>query len=276
MTDPVPTTAPDPQDDRTPSNRLLTVFLVIVFAAAVAGICVGIGGHQPAWDRTAQPAPVPVGAALPAVPYWQMDGKSRGPNRDYHSSLTTLVSPAPAATDPVVQTPEQKQAALALRASRRAYAGAPPTIPHPVNGNDVVSCYACHGDGKLIDGIIAPKISHQRFTNCTQCHAQAGTKVPGSDEGFAVENQFVGLASPTNGQRAWAGAPPTMPHSVHMRENCTSCHGTLGRPGLRSTHPWRVNCVQCHAQSAELNHTAFMSLHDGPPGSTTPGAVDGH
>ncbi|WP_442485889.1 hypothetical protein [Aeoliella sp. SH292] len=34
-----------------------------------------------------------------------------------------------------------------------------------------------------------------------------------------------------------------------MRSDCTTCHGELGKEGLRSSHPWRVNCTQCHAPS---------------------------
>jgi len=35
-----------------------------------------------------------------------------------------------------------------------------------------------------------------------------------------------------------------------MRQDCTSCHGVTGLPGLRTPHPERFNCQQCHAQRA--------------------------
>ena len=37
-----------------------------------------------------------------------------------------------------------------------------------------------------------------------------------------------------------------MPHGTFMRTRCLSCHGEYGYPGLRTDHPRRVNCVQCH------------------------------
>jgi hypothetical protein len=57
--------------------------------------------------------------------------------------------------------------------------------------------------------------------------------------------------------RAYDGAPPTIPHHTWMRENCTSCHGLVTRPGTRTTHPWLTNCTQCHAPSAALDRVEF-------------------
>ena len=73
------------------------------------------------------------------------------------------------------------------------------------------------------------------------------------DEGRWLENSFLGLAEPTAGQRASAGAPPTIPHATNMRINCVSCHGPNGESGLKSSHPWRTNCTQCHGPSGRLD-----------------------
>jgi cytochrome c-type protein NapB len=260
-----------------PPSRIVTVICLLVIALAVAGVVVGFAPATPGWvARTSHPAEVEPGDVLPAVRWSEMDGKARGPNRHFHSDVATLQSHLPAVTDPVVNTSEDKAIALAVRASRRAYAGAPPTIPHPVDANQTSSCLACHGSGVQVDGRLAPKISHVHLTNCTQCHAQAAT--PGMGPEFPVANTFVGLASPSASTRAWPGAPPTMPHSTHMREDCTSCHGLTGRAGMRTTHPWRVNCLQCHATSAALDgrdQTHALALPPGPPvapvaGSPTP------
>ena len=244
--------------------RSLPLFAAIIIAVAITGLAVGLGGTTSAWTQPVEPlhGELPVGV-LPAVRYADMDGKQRGPNRDYHSHLTTLLSFTPALFDPVKSDPKQRATALALRASRRAYDGAPPTIPHAVNGNDVSACFLCHGDGKNIDGRIATRISHQHLTNCTQCHAQAGTVGMGPE--FPVENHFIGRTSPTHGTRAYVGAPPTIPHATWMRVNCTSCHGLNGREGMRSSHPWRVNCIQCHSASADLEGRDFSPVgNDGP------------
>ena len=262
-----------------PSNRVITLISLLIMAFALVGIVVGFAPATPGWTpstnqeakqeakQDAKPATDHDGAtssALPAVNWAHMNGKARGPNREFHSDVTTLQSHLPALTDPVVNTAQDKVIALALRASRRAYAGAPPTIPHPVDANQTASCLACHGSGVVVDGKLAPKISHVHLTNCTQCHAQAGTVGMGPE--FPVANTFVGLESPSAGTRAWPGAPPTMPHSTRMREDCTSCHGITGRAGMRSTHPWRVNCLQCHATGAALEGRD-MTLEGGmPPG----------
>ena len=129
---------------------------------------------------------------------------------------------------------------------------APPVTPHPVDANDVTSCYQCHGEGKVIDTLVAPKISHPRYTNCTQCHAPVAVQIPGNAPGLVVDNVFRGQISAGKGTRAYLGAPPTLPHPTLMRENCLACHGLLGQQGLRTPHPWRVNCLQCHPPDASL------------------------
>jgi cytochrome c-type protein NapB len=56
-----------------------------------------------------------------------------------------------------------------------------------------------------------------------------------------------------SGVRAYTGAPPEIPHSTWMRETCLACHGGTGAEGLRTRHPQRQSCTQCHAPSAGLN-----------------------
>jgi cytochrome c-type protein NapB len=38
-----------------------------------------------------------------------------------------------------------------------------------------------------------------------------------------------------------------------------SCHGYTGLQGIRTTHPWRQNCQQCHAPSATMNQTLLAA-----------------
>ncbi|HRC56557.1 MAG TPA: hypothetical protein PKU97_11575, partial [Kofleriaceae bacterium] len=74
-----------------------------------------------------------------------------------------------------------------------------------------------------------------------------------------ADSAFVGLPAPGRGERAWPGAPPTIPHTTWMRERCDSCHGVWGASGLRSTHPWRQSCTQCHAPAAALDQRPVWS-----------------
>ena len=247
----------------TTARRSLNLFLPLVIGGAVAGFFVGTGQTiAPAWPRASAPPPHDAPEAPAAVRYAEMDAIARGPNGSFHSDLASLVSRTPGLLDGVTNTAQAKAAALAARAAGRAFDGAPPVIPHPVDELDVRSCAACHGEGRIIRGRIASRMSHQPYTSCTQCHAPVGN--PGLGPGIEVDNLFAGLAAPTQGPRAWEGAPPLIPHKTLMRENCMSCHGLAGRPGMRSTHPWRSSCLQCHAGSAE--HDGFLFAVEGELG----------
>jgi cytochrome c-type protein NapB len=249
--------------NRTTARKLLHLFLMLVIGGAVAGFFVGTGQDvSPAWSREIPRGAEASAEAPAAMPYTEMDAIARGPNGAFVSDLANLVSHTPGLLDAVTNTLLDKAASLAERAEVRAFDGAPPVIPHPVPENDVRSCSACHGEGRIIRGRIAPRMSHQAYTSCTQCHAPVGN--PGFGPEFPVENLFAGLSAPAQGPRAWEGAPPLIPHRTLMREDCLSCHGLAGRPGLRSTHPWRGNCQQCHAGSAE--HDGFLFAVEGELG----------
>lgn len=126
------------------------------------------------------------------------------------------------------------------RAARRAYAGAPPVIPHERLGS---SCIACHGPkGMKVPGVgFAPPNPHGETRRCTQCHVfkTSDTEYRGS--------RFFGLRRERHGASASPVAPPVMPHPLQLRENCAACHtGPAARADIRCTHPERVHCLQCH------------------------------
>lgn len=137
----------------------------------------------------------------------------------------------------------------ALRASRRAYDGAPPVVPHEAFG---VTCGECHGErGVEVPGLgFAPPMPHEltsgpgRFSRCAQCHVNRA-----ADDEY-VAGTFVGLRQDLRGgRRARAAAPPVMPHPVFMREQCLACHaGPAAREEIRTSHPERARCTQCHVE----------------------------
>lgn len=227
-----------------------------LLAAAVAGVALFgflTGIREPARSGRPQlPPPAGHGEVPPAVAYAELPTAKLRPNANRASSLGQLLYDRPAATDPVVRTEEMKQAALADRARNRAYDGAPPAIPHPVEARSAAACLACHGEGLKVGDRIASKISHAHLSNCTQCHVEQSPAGPPAPQPPA-ENEFVGVFRAGPGERASPGAPPTIPHHTWMRENCASCHGPVSRPGTRTTHPWLTNCTQCHAPSAALD-----------------------
>ncbi len=193
--------------------------------------------------------------------YPQLRQSSRGPSHEmYVASAELLRARLPKPTDPVVRQEGDREAMLEQRSLRRAFDGAPPTVPHPIDSRAKPNCLVCHEHGAKIGELIAPMISHAPYVSCVQCHAPAiaGLEVSGAgDEPSGVtvaaktsENAFEPAPMGGQGTRAWPGAPPTVPHRLQMRENCASCHGVSGMAGLRSTHPDRQSCQQCHAAQA--------------------------
>lgn len=156
--------------------------------------------------------------------------------------------------------------AIEERSLLRAYEGAPPVIPHPIADLNVQTCRACHAQGLQAGDKVARMVSHTYLPNCTQCHVEANGVFLGSESG--TTNTFVGLrSSGYGGTRAWAGAPPVMPHTTFMRTNCVSCHGEHGYDGWRPDHLSRTNCVQCHAPAAEFDQLeSSFGIADVPDG----------
>lgn len=231
-----------------PLQRFATLLAAVAAGVALFGFLAGL--REPA--RPARPAPAPPGDHHPvpaAVGYADLPTGALRPDAGRDRGLSRLRFDKPGVLDPVVRTEEMKLAALADRARNRAYDGAPPTIPHPVDSPSAASCLACHGEGLKVGNRVASRMSHPLMTNCTQCHVEQ-SPVP-------AETSFVGVYRAGPGGRASPGAPPTIPHHTWMRENCASCHGLVTRPGTRTTHPWLTNCTQCHAPSAALDQTAF-------------------
>jgi cytochrome c-type protein NapB len=114
------------------------------------------------------------------------------------------------------------------------------------------ACTSCHDeDGSAIAGVgVAPASPHGAaaatgaMSRCRQCH------VPAQSRGVLVASVFTGLPQgPWRGARATPGAPPTIPHTLQLRQNCLSCHaGPAARPEVRTSHPERARCRQCHVE----------------------------
>jgi cytochrome c-type protein NapB len=144
--------------------------------------------------------------------------------------------------------------------SRRAYPGAPPIIPHPLA--DATSfggrtCLACHADGGWVPTLdaYAPVTPHPELASCVQCH------VPAASASLFRGTTFVRAARPALGGAALPGSPPPIPHDLQLRDNCLACHaGPSAVREIRTTHPERINCRQCHALGA-----ASPSVFSRPP-----------
>jgi cytochrome c-type protein NapB len=175
-----------------------------------------------------------------------------GANRELPATWFQAITKQPDLTAITASTEAERTAALERRATGRAYDGAPPTVPHPVDQHAAPACLACHEHGARIGALVAPVMSHARRDNCLQCHVVARDPRPVEVTPPAPETEFIGMRS-RRGERAWPGAPPTIPHATTMRDRCDSCHGPYGALGMRPNHPWRASCSQCHAPSAALD-----------------------
>lgn len=195
-------------------------------------------------DQPAQPS------AIDAVNYQGIADATRQRGR----SQRTLLSELKTNVDPLREftvTHAEKLFALQLRARNRAFNGAPPTIPHAIDQSSTLACMACHGEGISTGSLRVSKMSHQYLSNCTQCHVEANPIQQPAIE--FRETTFTGLPAPTGGPTAYPGAPPQIPHTTWMRVDCLSCHGFSAPQGIRTTHPWRQNCQQCHTTSSTLD-----------------------
>lgn len=248
------------------ANSKLGVSLVIAFIAiVVTGYFVGLqapmtqleGGDSGAKHMSAGSSRThstgndgDANSPIDSVAYGSMASSYSGPTFQWEHDLTSLSRVTYDPMDPIVIREGEKRKALASREELRAFNGAPPTIPHKIDQMSTTSCMVCHSEGIVSPSLRAPAMSHQFYANCTQCHVEKN-----SADFTAIEfqpNSFVGLPAPEAGHRAYPGAPPLIPHSTWMRENCLSCHGFTGQEGLKTTHPWRQNCTQCHGPSSAL------------------------
>jgi len=239
------------------TRRATQVFLVAVIACAFIGFIVGVRQGVPTYEppEFAPPDTPAAPNTVAAVAYRDFDRRTHGPNSAWRSSLADLEQPAYDPEEPVHWDEESRRSLQAQRASRRAYDGAPPVVPHPIDQLTTSSCVACHTTGLRIGELRAPAMSHDFMHNCTQCHVeQWSVHMP---QIAVAANIFRPLDAPAQGERAWPGAPPTIPHPTFMRDNCMACHGPSGPDPIRTSHPWQVNCLQCHAPSAVLDQGVF-------------------
>jgi len=191
---------------------------------------------------------------IPASSYAEIADRATSVNDSWTTRLAMLKE---APYDPLIETPRSEAEmleSLLTRQNLRAFAGAPPTVPHTIDQRSSRACLACHGQGIKTKSLRAAKMSHQFLENCTQCHVeQTSPNAAVSQSVLFRDNSFVGKQEQALGERASKNAPPVIPHSTWMRSDCLSCHGHAANPGMRTTHAWRQNCTQCHAGTPSLD-----------------------
>ena len=166
------------------------------------------------------------------------------------------------ATPEIYMTADSGGRNLATFYELRQYPGSPPRIPHEVDltfSTNETDCLSCHAKGGFSQefGKFVPVTPHPENTLCYQCHAQVIT-----EEKF-VDSDWQSIRPPRLGRSFLPGAPPPMPHSLQLRENCIACHTGPGAVvEIRVEHSARGNCRQCHAvavQTAEIQEFVRQS-----------------
>ncbi|MBM3268804.1 MAG: hypothetical protein FJZ01_14280 [Candidatus Sericytochromatia bacterium] len=157
--------------------------------------------------------------------------------------MLVLLAPALAGASPAVSGAGRDAATYQ---ERRAFPGAPPFYAHDLGPDldlDRETCLGCHESGA--DG--APVVPHPGLPDCRQCHVAART------DGLFKPTDWVTPPRPPAVKAGRRTAPPAVPHAVdRLRERCVACHaGPTALAEIRTPHPERKNCLQCHLAAAE-------------------------
>jgi cytochrome c-type protein NapB len=152
----------------------------------------------------------------------------------------------------------------------RAYPGAPPWIPHPLSPEEFRTgrCTSCHERGGYSwrFAAYAPVTPHPDAGVCLQCHVGVDGAM-GLGSGESDPNLRCPICHGPNGgsprpdvSLTWSTTvwpalprmtrdqnPPPIPHDLQLRGNCLACHsGPAAVAEIRTSHPERTNCRQCH------------------------------
>ena len=180
---------------------------------------------------------------------------------------------------------------LATWRTLRAYQGAPPRVPHGLTADELrtTSCNTCHEHGGYSQrfGAYAPVTPHPEQAACLQCHATdaavVGVALPGRRPDDSCR-QCHAPAAPRASVRlpGWApaawperlardGLPAPIPHDLGMRGTCLACHMGPGAVAeIRTTHPERADCRQCHVAASPAPALAQSTATDVREAGGTP------
>lgn len=163
---------------------------------------------------------------------------------------------------------------LATYRRLRAYPGAPPSIPHGFTADEfrTGACRTCHERGgySMRFGAYVPLTPHPEMSACLSCHvgndALTGVQLPTFDPNarclqchakgglIPVRDALFTVLWPTIVPHATDSPPPDIPHSVQWRTDCLACHsGPSAVREIRTDHPFRANCRQCHLATFEAD-----------------------
>ncbi len=182
----------------------------------------------------------------------------------------------------IAPTPGPRRSAhprtLATYRSLRAYPGAPPRVPHGLTPNEFRTggCNTCHERGGFSQrfGAYVPVTPHPEMGACLQCHVGDGMlmaiDLPNTDPSARCRQcHAMGAARWTDSTLDWKTMawpqvtratrdvdPPPIPHALDFRGNCLACHAAPSAvEEIRTAHPERANCRQCHVAGDDSART---------------------
>lgn len=240
-----------------PQTFRALVSVALIASAITMAVAIRVAARRVAAARAAIPETVSV--ALLTAPAEPIAAEAR-----VFLTRTNMLGAEPSYGPRRAAHPRTRESYNALR----AYAGAPPRIPHGLTPLEFRTggCKTCHERGgySLRFGAYVPVTPHPEMGACLQCHVGDAKLMaiglpstepsdrcrqchaPGAMR-WREESDWKGLAPPSPVRNALAGAPPVIPHDLELRGNCLSCHSApAGVVGLRTPHPERANCRQCH------------------------------
>ena len=263
-----------------PLALLLRLFLVASAVVAVAALTVAVrraAAHRAVAAAAADGTPTPL-LSPPDEPIAAEAGVFRT------SAAVLAIAP----------TPGPRRSAhprtLATYRNLRAYPGAPPRVPHGLTPSEFRTggCKTCHERGGWSQRFEAyvPVTPHPEMGACLQCHVgnarlmaiplpnvdpstrcrQCHTAPGGGARWVDSTLNWKTMAWPEVTRIGRDSAPPPIPHALEMRTNCLACHSAPSAvEEIRTSHPERANCRQCHL-AADADTSAFERVRrDGVP-----------
>jgi nitrate reductase (cytochrome), electron transfer subunit len=244
---------------RHPTALALTFFLVV--SAATAGVAVNVAVKRAAAAREHAPAPLAVPLVAP-------------PDEPIRAEAQVFrTTPAMLAIEPTTHRERSAHPrTLATVRFLRAYPGAPPRIPHPLTADEfrTDACKTCHERGGYSVRFAAyvPVTPHPERGICLQCHVGVDSVIGAPAPNPNPNARCPQCHGPSGGaprpeaRATWPTTvwpqlprltqdrdPPPIPHDLQFRENCLTCHGGPAAVAeIRTTHPERANCRQCHVK----------------------------
>ena len=245
---------------RNPRGTRLAVIVVLVASAAT-----GVAATLALWERAS--------AGSDSSPRAQFATVAFAGEPIHAEAEVFRTRPGMLAIDPM---PGGRRSAhprtLATYRTLRAYPGAPPRIPHGLTPLETLKggCNTCHERGGYSQrfGAYVPITPHPDMGACLQCHVGdvnlMSTPLPGLDPSARCRQchaagallwrdsstRWRPLPWPQLATVARGVTPPPIPHGLELRGNCLSCHSApAGVEEIRTSHPERANCRQCHLES---------------------------